>query len=148
MGIGWDEKRLIYQQPSNASFTSELFESRQFASGWIEFAIPNASDVVCTMRVIGGNLPSSEIAHDDLALDLTQVFVNGIVWASHGVTGLTHGGASAPGTFSIAADLSANIRVRCPILNVPRFSGLIYTRSSGGSAAAFVEGVAYAHLGS
>lgn len=122
---------------------SNLIDTDGCAANWLTLLVPNAGGAgnwVGTIDFLHG-------AHRDAArmsqlyLSTSDIYVDGLKLSDGAITGLTHGGASNPGRISVAADLAGSVRLRIPLINQQRFCMVRITRTSGGGAAEFWEGV-------
>jgi hypothetical protein len=135
------EHRMLVDAPTNASITSNPFYTHGMNNGWLEVRIPHTGDAVGTFAFKGGN-EKTQSTHDELSLDDSQIYINGLNLADNAFTGITWA-ASAPGTLSVAAAQVADARIRIPAINLPQYVSVVWTRSSGGSATQYIQAVLY-----
>lgn len=135
------QHNMLVDKPTNASATSDSFYTHGMNNGWLEIVLPHTGDAVGSIAIKGG-VQKLQTTHDDLSLDDSQIYINGLNLADNAFTGLTWA-ASAPGTIAIANTQVADARIRIPAINFPQYLSVVYTRSSGGSASQYVQAILY-----
>jgi hypothetical protein len=153
MGIDWDEYALARDVPTNASYTSEAYDRTNFPNGAISALLDpsDGANLEATLKLVGSDFPATTAhpisAWPELPLIVDQYFVNGIKSSSVSVTGLTMPTATNPASFVVAADMHTALEIWVPMTNMPRYIAAVYTRSSGGGAAEYLQAVIQATRG-